>query len=323
MKFSSLPRLCLLALVVSSFATSASFAQVATPPVLVEPISDFTVGVNSAPTVIKLKKTFGVANVSGKIVRFSTSLGNVDVGLLAAETPQTVATFLRYALTTGDNNSGVYSYNNTLIQRAVPGFIVQGGGFFINSQGQVDQIVNRPTIPGEPGVQNLRGTIAMALSDGPDSGTGDFYFNIADNAMLDDTSDGGPFTVFGRVVGGLSVLDAIAALPIRDFSQSLGQSFADVPLVNFDGGSAGIENLVYLNSVTNLPLVPATEGLPSLIKLKLKSNSNPGLVTATLSGKKLTLAYTAGQTGSATIVIKAKIPGQATKAAASFTVTVQ
>ena len=80
----------------------------------------------------------------------------------------------------------------------VSGFIVQGGGFYVDSAGSIDQITGRAAIKSEAGVKNTRGTLAMALSSGPDSGTGDFFFNVADNAMLDDTSDGGPFTVFGH-----------------------------------------------------------------------------------------------------------------------------
>ena len=222
----------------------------------------------------------------------------------------------------------MFSYTNTLLQRAIPGFIVQGGGFYVTTAGAINQISGRPAIAGEAGISNTRGTLAMALSDGPNSGTGDFFFNVADNnkspTNLDDTSDGGPFTVFGRVVGSLATLDAIEALPIRDFSASLNsQAFANVPLINYDGTqSATYQNLVYTNSITPLALVPKKAGDAAVLALKVKS-SNPDLVAATVSGIKLTLTYAPGATGASTIKLKATNPVTGSTTKAKFTVTVQ
>ena len=326
MKTSSLLRRGTLTLAACCLASSPLFAEDTTPPVVATPISDVTVSAGSAPTVVKLKKTFALSGVTGNMVRMSTSAGNIDVELFADKAPQTVAIFLKYANATGDNTTGVASYTNTLIQRAVPSFIVQGGGFYVNSSGQIDQISGRPTIPSEAGVSNTRGTLAMALSSGPNSATGDWFFNVVDNVAgampdLDDSSDGGPFTVFGRALGDLATLDAIEALPQEDFSSSLGGGFTNVPLVNFTSGEASVDNLVYTNSITALPLVPTVQGGQAALTLKAK-NTNPSLVTATLSGKKLTLSYAAGQTGSATITVVAKDTA-GTKAKASFTVTVR
>ena len=296
-------------------------AEDTTPPYVAVPISDVTVAMNSAPTKIKLTKTFGLTGVTGPLVRFTSTVGNVDVELLTQNAPNTVAAFLGYAHAAGTNGSGVYTYNNTLIQRAVPSFIVQGGGYYVDSSNQINQILNRPTIASEAGVKNTRGTLAMALSTGPDSATGDFFFNVADNAMLDDTSDGGPFTVFGRTIGSLATLDAIEALPQENFSAQLGPGFENVPLVNFTGGQAGVGNLVYLSSITDLPLVPKAAGDASALTLTV-SSSNPDLVGATLNGKKLTLTYTTGMTGTAVIKVKAK-DSEKVSAKAKFTVTVQ
>lgn len=332
MKFSSLLRTYSLALALCCVASSASFAEDTTPPVVAMPISDLTVSAGSAPTVINLKKTFGLQGVTGKLVRFSTTLGNVDVELLADKAPKTVAAFLGYANAAGDNNSGVASYTNTLIQRVYGGFvtstgggtIVQGGGFYVSTDGQISQIVDRPSIPSEAGVKNTRGTLAMALSSGPDSATGDWFFNVGgDNPVLDDGSVGGPFTVFGQVVGDPATLNAIVALPQANFSTQLGGSFENVPLVNFTSGQAGLDNLVYLNNITALPLTPKTQGGKAALVLKVKGNTNPDLVTATINARKLTLTYSAGQTGSATIRVLAKSAATKSKAFATFTVTVQ
>ena len=306
-----------------SLAATLPAAAQATHPVVTNPISDVTVPVGTKETVVKLKKSFGLDGVSGPLVRFNTSVGTVDVELLQDSAPQTVATFLQYANGSGDNAMTGYTYSNTLIQRAVTGFIVQGGGFFINSKGSIDQIVGRPTIPSEAGVSNTRGTLAMALSNGPDSATGDFFFNIADNAMLDDTSDGGPFTVFGRVIAHLDTVDKIAALPNRDFSTQLGGGFSNVPLQNFDGTNAGLDNLVKLNNIVPLSLLPTASGAPSALKLKLKGNTNPTLVTsAAFKGNKLILEFGQGVTGSSTISVAAK-DSSGNRATTAFTVTVQ
>ncbi len=321
-----------LATAVFCLAASMSFAQDTTPPVVATPINDFTVPAGSAPTVINLKKTFGLQGVTGKLVRFSTTLGNVDVELLADKAPQTVAAFLGYANAAGDNNSGVASYTNTLIQRVYSGFvtstgggtIVQGGGFYVDTTGRVDQITGRPSIPSEAGVKNTRGTLAMALSSGPDSANGDWFFNVGgDNPGLDDGTYGGPFTVFGLAVGDSATLNAIVALPQEDFTTQLGASFSNVPLVNYTSGQVGLENLVYLNNITALPLTPKVQGGTAALVLKVKGNSNPDLVTATVEARKLTLTYAAGQTGSATIKVMAKNAATKSKTFATFTVTVE
>ncbi len=323
MKFSPFQRFAS-ALALLCLATPPLHAQDIPTPYVAQPVNNVSVGAGTISTVLKLKKTFGLNGVSGPLVRFTTTLGTIDVELLQSAAPQTVATFLGYAETAGDNTSGTPSYTNTLLQRAVPSFIVQGGGFYVDASGAINQITGRPSIASEAGISNTRGTLAMALSTGPDSGTGDFFFNVADNsAALDGTADGGPFTVFGRVVGSLSTLDAIEALPQRDFSASLGGSFTNVPLVNFDGSQpATVQNLVYTNTVTPIAIVPKKAGDASILSLKV-NNSNPDLVTATLSGIKLTLTYAPNATGTSTIKVKATNPANGTTSKAKFTVTVQ
>lgn len=308
-------------------AAAPSFSQ-SYLPVVEKPVPEVVVPLGTTRAKVKFKDTFALSGQTGPVVRFATSAGNIDVALLSDKAPNTVATFLKYAQTPGNNGSSAYTYNNTLIQRAVPGFVVQGGGYFVDASGSFNQIIGRPAIKGEPGVSNTRGTLAMALSTGPDSGTGDFFFNVADNnsgnGNLDTAVNGGPFTVFGKVVQGLGTLDAIEALPNRDLSSQLGGGFGTVPLINYTA-AADIElsNLVYLKSVTNLPLLPAHNGLPASLKLKAKGNTNPNLVTSvTVDGKKMILGLNPGVTGSSTITVVAKDAAK-NKATTSFVVTVQ
>ncbi len=152
-----------------------------------------------------------------------TDLGDVEIELLDEATPQTVANFLQY-VTDGD-------YENSIIHRSMPGFVIQGGGFtFVD-----DAIANVPADPpvvNEPGISNTRGTIAMAkFPDNPDSATSEWFINLADNSGNLDGQNGG-FTVFGQVVGdGMDVVDAIAALPVWN----AGSPFTDLPLIDYPG----------------------------------------------------------------------------------------
>ncbi len=171
------------------------------------------------------------------VVRFETVLGNVDVSLRNDAAPGTVTNFLRYV------DEG--KYNGSFIHRSMPGFIVQGGGYtWIDSAQTYATIQAYPPIANQYGLSNVRGTIAMAkLPNQPDSATSEWFFNLADNSSNLDAQNGG-FTVFGSVIGaGMTVVDAIAALP----TENQGGSFTDIPLRNHVlGQPVGTANLVLL-----------------------------------------------------------------------------
>ena len=290
-------------------------AQDLTPPVVVKPIADMTVAAGTAQSTINIKKTFGLTGVTGTVVRFTTVLGNMDVELYDAAAPLNVANFLAYV------NAG--QYNNSFFQRLVSGFIVQGGGYTVQN-GNISAVVARGDVKGEHTNPNLRGTLSLALSNGPDTGNDNWFFNLVDNPDLDDTSDGGPFTVFGHIIeDGLTTLDAIGAFNSYDFESSLGGDFQNLPLIGYSGsGPAKIDELVLISSIAPIGLVSADATTPSLLKVTVVGNSNPNLVTATATGKRLTLVYAPGKTGSATITLKAKDSAR-TKVKTSFAVTVQ
>ena len=197
--------------------------------------------------------------------------------------------------------------------------VIQGGGYATANESVVT-ISEAGAIASEASISNTRGTIAMALSSGPNSGTDQWYINDVDNTVLDGTEAGGPFTVFGRVVNGLNVVDTIAALTLVN----AGSPFDELPVLpSYSGGSVALSDLVYVNSVTNLPLVPKAAGGTAALGLKVKGNTNPDLVTATIDARKLTLTYAAGRTGTATITVQAKNPVTKSKTRTAFTVTVQ
>jgi len=185
-----------------------------------------------------------IAMTSGPLlassVTLQTSLGDVEIELFDKQAPKTVANFLNYV------NSG--DYDSSFFHRLEPGFVLQGGGFqFID--GLTINIPVNPPVMNEPGVSNVRGTIAMAkLSGDPDSATSQWFINLADNSANLDNQNGG-FTVFGQVSGnGMEVIDAISALQVWN----AGGSFTRLPLRDYSGeGFVTSDNLVMINAAEN------------------------------------------------------------------------
>lgn len=142
------------------------------------------------------------------------------VELDPAAAPRTVNNFLDYV------NGGFYT--NTIFHRVVRDFVAQGGGY---SNVPAIKPPTAPAIPSEAsnGLKNLRGTIAMAREDNPDSATSQFFLNLADNPSLDFGSAQNPagFTVFGRVVSGQEVVDEINLVETRP---NLALELPDLPL---------------------------------------------------------------------------------------------
>jgi peptidyl-prolyl cis-trans isomerase A (cyclophilin A) len=144
------------------------------------------------------------AQPADPIVEIKTSLGTITLQLDATHAPLSTANFISYVESK--------FYDGTIFHRIIPGFMVQGGGF-------TPEMTEKPTQPAihnesTNGLKNLRGTISMARTSNPDSATSQFFLNLVDNAALDPTSDGGPgYAVFGKIIGGLDVLDKIAQVP--------------------------------------------------------------------------------------------------------------
>jgi len=182
------------------------------------------------------------------IVQFETNLGNFEVNLYDEGTPKTVENFLNYV------NAG--SYENIVIHRAVPDFVVQSGGFVYEGSWPVRAVEANDAVENEPVYSNVRGTIAMAkLGNLPNSATTEWFFNLSDNsttgAALDLQNSG--FTVFGEVVGdGMAIVDQISALPRFDFSSEVS-ALSTVPLQNFtaNGGNRPDDtNFIIIQRIT-------------------------------------------------------------------------
>lgn len=136
------------------------------------------------------------------MVKLHTNHGVITLELDADKAPQTVANFLAYV------EAG--HYNNTIFHRVIGNFMIQGGGF---EPGMRQKPTGAP-IENEAsnGLKNARGTIAMARTSDPHSATAQFFINVSDNEFLDfksATGQGWGYCVFGRVVEGMDVVDAI------------------------------------------------------------------------------------------------------------------
>ncbi len=136
-------------------------------------------------------------------VKLTTNLGEMIIQLNTEKAPLSSANFLRYV------NEGFY--NGTIFHRVIPDFMAQGGGFDTNfNQKTVHAPINNEA---NNGLLNTRGTLAMARTNDPNSATGQFFINYKDNSFLNhtsQTSSGWGYAVFGEVIEGMDVADAIA-----------------------------------------------------------------------------------------------------------------
>ena len=155
---------------------------------------------------------------SNPVVTISTNKGDIVVELFAEEAPQSVRNFLHYV------NSGYYT--DTIFHRVIPDFMIQGGGFSESMQkkpGLAATIENEA----DNGLKNERGTLAMARTQDPHSATSQFFINAKDNAFLDfkaKNQSGWGYAVFGRVIQGMEVVEAI-----ENSTTSTKSGYRDVP----------------------------------------------------------------------------------------------
>jgi peptidyl-prolyl cis-trans isomerase A (cyclophilin A) len=151
-------------------------------------------------------------------VRLETSMGDIVVELNRLRAPVSSNNFLRYVLEK--------KYDNTIFHRVMPGFVVQGGGY---TEALEERELHPPIInESGNGLKNSPMTIAMARFNDPHSASNQFYFNVAENTSLDPNSRSWGYAVFGQVISGQEVIEAIALVE-TGYSENLDAS--DVPLV--------------------------------------------------------------------------------------------
>lgn len=151
-------------------------------------------------------------------VLMETSKGNITIELYENEAPITVKNFLSYV------SEGFY--NNLIFHRVIPNFMIQGGGFDakMNQKPVKDPIKNEA----RRGLNNKRGTLAMARTNVINSATGQFFINLVNNDFLDhkdNTASGFGYAVFGEVIEGMDVVDSIGKTRTHAFGM-----FRDVPI---------------------------------------------------------------------------------------------
>jgi cyclophilin family peptidyl-prolyl cis-trans isomerase len=160
--------------------------------------------------VLATALTAGAAVAANPQVEIETTAGTIKIELYPEATPKTVENFLAYV------KAG--QYNGTQFHRVIKGFMIQGGGY----DAEFRQRPTRPPVPIESqqsvkaGLSNAPGTVAMARTGDPNSAMNQFFINVGDNKRLDFRSadpQGYGYTVFGKVVAGMDVVDKIAKLP--------------------------------------------------------------------------------------------------------------
>lgn len=157
--------------------------------------------------------------ISYVYVEMKTSMGSMYIALNETKAPISTKNFVDYA------NEDYY--DGTVFHRVIKGFMAQGGGFTLSDDNDLQKKPTNDEIKNEwqNGLSNMRGTIAMArLGRQPDSATSQFFINLVDNPFLDQPRDGAGYAVFGQVVKGLDVLDAIGNAPT-----GVQGVYADVP----------------------------------------------------------------------------------------------
>ncbi|TWT77000.1 Peptidyl-prolyl cis-trans isomerase A precursor [Posidoniimonas polymericola] len=184
------------------------------------------------------------------VVSLNTNFGPIVIELYEDATPGTVQNFLNYV------NDG--DYINSIIHRSDPDFVIQGGGFTTGSttftdDSQFSQVPTDAQIANEPGISNLRGTVAMAkLGGNPNSATSQFFFNLSDDNTFLDSASNNAFTVFGQVLD-MTTVDEIASHTVDTSSDP---PFGELPL-GPDNTLTVVESIEGYGEVTGIAYLDA------------------------------------------------------------------
>ncbi len=176
------------------------FGRIMTSLVLV------SVGAMGWGACFSLNTAAGQNTAHNPVVVLDTSFGPITLELYPDKAPITVENFLKYV------DEGFY--DNLIFHRVMPGFMIQGGG--MDDQLAEKSVGKHQPIKNESGngLSNLRGTIAMARLNNPDSATCQFFINHVDNVVNPNlNTSGGGYAVFGKVIDGMNVVDKIAQVP--------------------------------------------------------------------------------------------------------------
>jgi len=141
-------------------------------------------------------------------VKFATSAGDFVVEVYPDKAPKTVENFLQYVQ---DKH-----YDGTMFHRVIANFMVQGGGFdakYAQKPTRAPVVHEGREALAKGGPRNVNGTLAMARTSDPQSATAQFFINVKDNGFLDPNAQSFGYTVFGKVVSGMDVVEQIKLTP--------------------------------------------------------------------------------------------------------------
>ena len=165
-----------------------------------------------APAAIALAAMFSVAGSAlaedAPRVKFATTAGDFTVEVYPDKAPKTVENFLQYVK---DKH-----YDGTQFHRVIENFMVQGGGYdanFTEKKTRAPVVHEGREAIAKGGPNNVVGTLAMARTNAPNSATAQFFINVKDNTFLDPSVQQPGYTVFGKVVGGMDVVQKIRTTP--------------------------------------------------------------------------------------------------------------
>lgn len=165
--------------------------------------------------------------MTGPRLLISTAMGDITLQLDSAHAPKSVANVLKFVK--------AKHYDGTVVYRVAKGFVIQMGSWEAHMKGRGYHPVPVP-LEANNGLHNIRGTVALARAEAPDSAGPEFFINLADNTgaldhRSDDAGNTTGYAVFGEVVSGMDVADTISAVPVGDDGPMPGQAPVDPILV--------------------------------------------------------------------------------------------
>ena len=315
-------------------------SRIAPAIVIANPAFDIKAGAGSTSATIDLAKLVDPAGNHRTVVEFITNFtipgasgpGVIRLEMFDDKTPLTVQNFLSYV----NNANAANDYDGTYFHRLVKDFVLQGGGYNpppkVNDFGpHVDTpfTVHNEFFADDPELDPVAGTLAMAKvgtsnGGGPHSATSEFFINYADNSGILDSQNGG-FTVFGKVVQGMDVVNALANLRLAPINNLGGNGNEGIPTTAATGAQVGDQTIRIVEARVVPPLAANANGHTFSVQVFDNVTGLPSndLLSATIdANNQLKLAYKSGKAGVAKVKVSVSKTGEAT-VDDEFLVTVQ
>lgn len=173
------------------------------------------------------------AFANNTIIEMETTAGTIEIELYNEQAPISTKNFTHYV------KSGFYK--DTIFHRAIPKFMIQGGGFDIAMNEKEN---NRAPIQNEStnGLSNKRGTLAMARTNDPNSARSQFFINVEDNTFLDRSAKNAGYAVFGEVKKGMPIVDKISQMATRNVGMHQNVPYSPIQILSVDIKTAPVVN---------------------------------------------------------------------------------